>query len=69
MIVGDFVEDYEAMVPFQALLMVGHIVHAVTPGKKAGEKVKHYFISYISLQYKLIDIYCCDVAKSILLLS
>jgi protease I len=40
MIVGDFVEDYEVMVPFQALLMVGHTVHAVCPGKKAGEKVR-----------------------------
>lgn len=40
MIVGDYVEDYEVMVPFQALLMVGHTVHAVCPGKKAGEKVK-----------------------------
>ena len=40
MLVGDFVEDYEVMVPFQALLMVGHTVHAVCPGKKAGEKVK-----------------------------
>ena len=39
-LVGDFVEDYEVMVPFQALLMVGHTVHAVCPGKKAGEKVK-----------------------------
>jgi protease I len=40
MIVGDYVEDYEVMVPFQALLMVGHTVHAVCPGKKAGEKVR-----------------------------
>lgn len=40
MIVGDFVEDYEVMVPFQALQMVGHTVHAVCPGKKAGEKVR-----------------------------
>src|SRR5437763_10824977 len=40
MLVGDFVEDYEAMVPFQALLMVGHTVHAVCPGKKAGERVR-----------------------------
>ena len=40
MLVGDFVEDYEAMVPFQCLLMVGHTVHAVCPGKKAGEKVR-----------------------------
>jgi len=40
MLVGDFVEDYEVMVPFQALLMVGHVVHAVCPGKKAGETVR-----------------------------
>src|SRR5512136_723808 len=40
MIVGDFVEDYEVMVPFQALLMVGHMVHAVCPGKRKGEKVR-----------------------------
>jgi protease I len=40
MLVGDFVEDYEAMVPFQALLMVGHHVHAVCPDKKAGEWVR-----------------------------
>lgn len=40
MLVGDYVEDYEAMVPFQALQMVGHIVHAVCPDRKAGEKVR-----------------------------
>src|SRR5947208_5391293 len=39
-LVGDFAEDYEVMVPFQALTMVGHLVHAVCPGKKAGEKVR-----------------------------
>jgi protease I len=39
MIVGDFVEDYEAMVPFQALGTVGYEVHAVCPGKKSGESV------------------------------
>jgi len=39
-LVGDFVEDYEVMVPFQALTMVGHTVHAVCPGKKAGDKVR-----------------------------
>src|SRR5258708_34517972 len=39
MIIGDYVEDYEVMVPFQALLMVGHTVHAVCPGKKSGEMV------------------------------
>ncbi len=40
MLVGDYVEDYEVMVPFQMLLMVGHTVHAVCPGKKAGEQVR-----------------------------
>src|SRR6516165_9445733 len=40
MLVGDFVEDYEVMVPFQALLMVGHTVHAVCPDKKAGQTVR-----------------------------
>lgn len=39
MLVGDYVEDYETMVPFQALLMVGHVVHAVCPDKKSGEYV------------------------------
>ena len=40
MLVGDFVEDYEAMVPFQMLLMVGHEVHAVCPDKKPGDSVR-----------------------------
>ena len=40
LLVGDYVEDYEVMVPFQMLLMVGHQVHAVCPGKKAGDKVR-----------------------------
>jgi hypothetical protein len=40
MLVGDYVEDYEVMVPFQALQMVGHVVHAVCPDKKAGEYVR-----------------------------
>ncbi len=40
MLVGDYVEDYEVIVPFQALLMVGHTVHAVCPGKKSGETVR-----------------------------
>jgi len=39
MLVGDYAEDYETMVPFQALLMVGHTVHAVCPDKKAGDYV------------------------------
>lgn len=40
MLVGDFVEDYEVMVPFQALQMVGHTVHAICPGKKSGDRVR-----------------------------
>ncbi|WP_282338944.1 MULTISPECIES: DJ-1/PfpI family protein [Pseudomonas] len=40
MLVGDYVEDYETMVPFQALAMVGHSVHAVCPDKKAGQTVR-----------------------------
>ncbi len=40
MLVGDYVEDYETMVPFQALQMVGHTVHAVCPDKKAGDTVR-----------------------------
>jgi protease I len=40
MLVGDFVEDYEAMVPFQVLIMVGHRVDTVCPGKIAGDFVK-----------------------------
>jgi protease I len=40
MLVGDFVEDYEVMVPFQALLMAGHVVQAACPGKQAGEQIR-----------------------------
>src|SRR5262245_17729838 len=39
-LVGDYVEDYEVMVPFQALRMVGHRVDAVCPGKKAGDRIR-----------------------------
>lgn len=38
-LVGDFVEDYEVMVPFQMLAMVGHQCDAVCPGKTAGDFV------------------------------
>ena len=37
---GDFTEDYETMVPFQMLEMVGYEVHAVCPGKKKGDTIK-----------------------------
>jgi protease I len=40
MLVGDYVEDYEVMVPFQALQMVGHTVHGVCPGKSAGQTIR-----------------------------
>ena len=39
MLVGDFVEDYEVMVPFQMLLMVGYQVDAICPGKSTGDTV------------------------------
>jgi protease I len=39
MLVGDFVEDYEVMVPFQMLVMIGHTVHAVCPQKEAGQTI------------------------------
>src|SRR5215467_13385578 len=40
LLAGDYVEDYEIMVSFQALQMVGHTVHAVCPGKKSGEQIR-----------------------------
>src|SRR5690348_14494582 len=40
MLVGDFVEDYEVMVPFQSLQIAGHQVHAVCPDKKSGDTVR-----------------------------
>ena len=40
LLVGDYVEDYEAMAPFQMLQMLGYEVHAVCPGKKAGDFVR-----------------------------
>ena len=39
MLVGDYVEDYEVMVPFQMLTMVGHEVHAVCPDKNADQTI------------------------------
>lgn len=49
MLVGDFVEDYEVMVPFQALLSIGLEVDTVCPGKKKGEIIAtaiHDFVGY-----------------------
>jgi len=39
-IAGDYVEDYELMVPFQALQMVGHSVSAICPDKAAGDSIR-----------------------------
>ena len=40
MLAGDYVEDYEIMVPFQSLSFVGYGVDAVCPGKKAGDTIR-----------------------------
>lgn len=40
MLVGDYAEDYETMVPFQTLLAMEHTVHAGCPGRKEGETIK-----------------------------
>lgn len=40
LLAGDFTEDYEVMVPFQAMKMVGIVVDAVCPDKKAGDTIK-----------------------------
>ncbi len=56
MIVGDFVEDYECMVPRQCLEMVGHAVTVVSPGKSAGDVVQtavHDFEGYQTFTEKL----------------
>lgn len=39
MLVGDYAEDYETMVPFQALQMIGHQVDAVCPDKSRGDYI------------------------------
>ena len=39
MLVGDYAEDYETMVPFQFLTALGYTVHAVCPDKKAGGSI------------------------------
>ena len=54
MLVGDYVEDYEVMVPFQALLMVGHTVHAVCPDKKAGDIAYNLERLYLYVYRRLI---------------
>jgi protease I len=50
MLAGDFVEDYELMVPFQALVSVGFHVDVVCPGKKAGEQVVTAIHDFVGFQ-------------------
>jgi len=50
MLVGDYVEDYEAMVTFQTLILVGHTVHAVCPDKKQGDSVRTAIHDFRSAQ-------------------
>ena len=40
MLVGDYAEDYEIMIPVQALRMVGHQVDTVCPKRRAGDRVR-----------------------------
>jgi protease I len=50
MLAGDFVEDYELMVPYQALLSVGCTVDVVCPGKKAGEQITTAIHDFVGFQ-------------------
>lgn len=50
MLAGDFVEDYEVMVPFQSLLSVGCEVDAVCPDKKAGDTVATAIHDFVGFQ-------------------
>lgn len=50
MLAGDFVEDYEIMVPYQALLSVGVEVDVVCPGKKKGEQITTAIHDFVGFQ-------------------
>ncbi len=50
MLAGDFVEDYEIMVPYQALLSVGVEVDVVCPGKKKGEQIATAIHDFVGFQ-------------------
>ncbi|MFB6346441.1 MAG: DJ-1/PfpI family protein [bacterium] len=45
LITGDYAEDYEVMVPYQALQMVGYPVDTVAPNKKPGDSI-HTAVHY-----------------------
>ena len=59
MITGDFVEDYENMVPFQTLLACGHQVDAVCPGKSAGDTIKTAIHDFEGDQTYTEDCFVC----------
>ncbi|WP_118194007.1 DJ-1/PfpI family protein [Albibacterium indicum] len=50
MLAGDFVEDYEIMVPYQALLSVGLEVDVVCPDKKAGDSIATAIHDFVGFQ-------------------
>ena len=50
MFAGDFVEDYELMVPYQALLSVGVEVDVVCPDKKSGDQVATAIHDFVGFQ-------------------
>jgi len=50
MLAGDFVEDYEVMVPYQAMLSIGISVDVVCPGKKAGEFIATAIHDFVGFQ-------------------
>ena len=63
LLTGDFTEDYETMVPFQALEMVGYMVDAVCPDKKAGDFVKtalHDFEGDQTYTEKPVHLFCLN---------
>lgn len=56
LLAGDFTEDYETMVPFQTLEVLGYKVDAVCPGKKTGDTIKtaiHDFEGYQTYSEKV----------------
>src|SRR5699024_10402064 len=50
MLTGDFVEDYELMVPYQALLSVGLSVDVICPDKKKGDTIATAIHDFVGFQ-------------------
>ena len=61
MLVGDYVEDYEVMVPFQALQMVGHTVHAVCPDKS--QAIRSSAPLFIRLDFETVNLSRPDLLR------